>query len=455
MTFKLTGTKFRMSGDFAISSDSVISLSTDTSLAAYGARGDGVTDDATAIQAAINAASAAGTTLDGGGKTYRVGSHINLRGGYTLANATFYLPTTISLSGAATIGGVARAMYAQNTSGLTLEGCTFYSDGASSTKAVSIALETVSGVAIRDCTFHSFGNGSHYAQGIIAFACDNVAIERSVFRDCSGDGAALSDGCDGFRVVGCRFHDNADWGFVASNNCTRGYVAGNDFFDNDSTGTGADECSDVMFVGNRSNGNEHGIRIARFGGTTDAQQNISIVGNVCRGNGQGIAIESCTAPGSVAVVGNVVRTSTTHGIAVVDSTGFTISGNYIGTSGNHGVLLISYAVGTPVGTGTITGNTVDGCEYGIRQLSSSGALTDVTATGNRVLNASVAAFSGLQGGCLNDFANDMRATKALGVVSALTSATASAGAIASPGNFAGFIDFYVDGTKYKVPYFAA
>ena len=80
----------------------------------YGAKGDGVTDDAAAFQATMNAASS-GSTVFVPPATYRIGSTVKLKSGVTLwgPGATLYMPagssTTVLLnvdgtSGTAIVG---------------------------------------------------------------------------------------------------------------------------------------------------------------------------------------------------------------------------------------------------------------------------------------------------------------------------------------------------------------
>jgi hypothetical protein len=69
MPTKLAGTKYTLSDDFRVAS-SVVSVASPVSVRAFGAKGDGVTDDTEAIQAAINALPAVGGSITIGPGAY-------------------------------------------------------------------------------------------------------------------------------------------------------------------------------------------------------------------------------------------------------------------------------------------------------------------------------------------------------------------------------------------------
>jgi len=415
---------------------------------------DGVSGAATAaIQAAINFADATGLILSGNNKTYRLDSHLDLKDKYTLQDATLYLPRDIDLTGAPVFGGGPRAVYSQNTSLLNLRRVKFYSDKTSLTKSVSIAFLNSRDLLIDGCTFIDFGDNTYYAQGFIGFNCKGVKIINSVFSNCSGDGGALSDGCSQIIFKGNVCQDNGDWGFAFSNNCTSGIVSDNLFLSNVSTGTGADECSDFTFSGNVSIGNEHGIRVVRFGATTAQQKYISVTGNVCRANNYGITVEDSLEAAGVIVSSNVVVGSLNQGILISNSAGFVVNANYVLSSLSDAILIISYF--GVAGAGTVSANTIDSCTHGIRELAAGGTIVGSFVAGNLIKSASIAEFSLPESAFIQEVGKNLAISGSLIIPTGVTSGTASTGGTALPTNAAGYMELFVDGTLKKVPYYNA
>jgi hypothetical protein len=419
----------------------------------FGAVLDGTTGDTLPLQATIDYVATIFGVVDLGGQSAKLDKHLNLKGEYILKNGKILIPADIDLTGAPTFGGSIRSIYSQSNSNLTIESVDFIGTKIGLTKRTSIATVSCNNLIIKSCSFKDFGDDNYYVQGLIVFGGAGVNIEDCSFNNCSGDGGAVAEGASQIKFSNNTCQDNHDWGFAFSNNCTTGVVADNLFLNNTSTGTGADECIDFTFTGNVSLGNEHGIRITRFGTTTTDQRDIVINGNECRGNQYGIDVGDCDGPSAIVITGNSVRGSSAQGIRVSDSEGFVVCGNYVQGSTSEAILIVSYT--DPVGKAVISGNMIDSCTYGVRQLNAGGSLSDISVISNHVINASVARYAGIQGWSILSQTNDFRFSKAIGVTAALTSTSATVGGISSPGNFSGFMDIYVDGTKKKVPYFNA
>jgi parallel beta-helix repeat protein len=77
MTIKLTGTKFTLGPDFTLGANQTLRLAGSVNVHAFGAVGDGVTDDTAAIQTAITAAGSGRLTLTKGA-TYKITDALNV-----------------------------------------------------------------------------------------------------------------------------------------------------------------------------------------------------------------------------------------------------------------------------------------------------------------------------------------------------------------------------------------
>lgn len=357
----------------------------------FGATGNGSTDDGPAIQAAIDAASSAQKPLVFNGGTYLIVTAVEIKSNTTIygsSGATIFVSKNCVLG--PSIGGVGRAIYTLgSTQNISINGITFQSTKVGLTQAVTIAFQSVTNLNINECQFTDFGDGTYYAQGFILFGGSNVSVTNSVFNNCSGDGGAFSDGTVNFEFRGNVCSNNLDWGFAFSNNCSKGTVADNLFLSNTSTATGADECTNMVFSGNVSYACEHGVRVARFGATSDPQQYITITNNVINGCQFGVSVEDMGSAAYYTIVGNTITFATQQGIRVSNSENGTIVGNQITSTTNEAILFYSSS-GAACGRAAVTGNHIHVCTYGIRQVNSGGTAVQITVSGNDVTNASIA-----------------------------------------------------------------
>jgi hypothetical protein len=425
----------------------------------FGAVGDGVTDDTAAIQAAATAAAASGKTLFFPAGNYRLLSYLTLPSNTDWlgeVGTKFYLDPTMALG--PSIGGTPRAISNSGTENIRLNSIEFYSAKTGLTKAITICFQNVTSINISNCTFRTFGNSTYYAQGLIIFNSTGIHITNSVFTDCSGDGAALSNSCSQFFVSNNQFTNNGDWGFVASIGCSKGVVSGNLFYNNTSTATGVDRCTEVSFTGNIIINNEHGIRIAKFAATTEVNQDIAIAGNVIK-NSQvaAISVEDTIATGLISVSGNSINGSANQGIRVIDAACVSVIGNSIYSCAAEAILFYAVTSGKETGRSTVVGNKSTTSTYGIRQITGAGTTSKITVVGNNFSECSTAVTGLLVADKIDgDSSSDYFSfSKTLGFPSAIYSATAGIGAVTPPAQVWGFLPVFFDGTLKKIPVYNA
>ncbi|WP_175978921.1 right-handed parallel beta-helix repeat-containing protein [Burkholderia sp. BCC1047] len=443
---------------------------TDTvSVKQFGATGTGTsgTDDSAAIQRATNWAAAAGKTLFFPAATYRVKSFVTWPAGTKWLGepgAHVYLDPAMVLG--AFIGGLNRALYNVGAGSLSLEGIVFESVKTGLTQSVSVAVENTVGVRITNCTFRNFGDATYYAQGFIAFQTTDIRLLNSRFYNCSGDGAALASNIVNFNVSGCEFSQNGDWGLALSVGVTQGTVQGNMFTGNVGTAVGADRCTDVAFIGNTMVNNAHGVRVCKFGTTPDVNRNITISGNnIVNAGSIGISIEQAGdfntgANANIAVTGNTITGSGGQGINVNDSTDVAVVGNAVFSTVSEGILLNAFTAGWETGRITVSGNKIDTCAYGIRQLAGAGTPSRSTVVGNDITAASVLATS-FPNPALVDYIDGNSSTsyfdfsKTINVPSGSMATSASSGGLALPAQVWQFLPIYVGGALKKIPVYNA
>ncbi|MBR8224074.1 right-handed parallel beta-helix repeat-containing protein [Burkholderia ambifaria] len=435
----------------------------------FGATGTGTTgtDDSVTIQRAANWAAAAGKRLFFPAATYRLRSFVTWPAGtdwFGEPGTHIYLDPAMVLG--VNIGGYNRGLYNVGAGSLSLEGIIFESTKTGLTQSVSIAVANTVGVRITNCTFRNFGDATYYAQGFIAFQTTDIRLLNSRFYNCSGDGAALASNIVNFNVSGCEFSQNGDWGLALSVGVTQGTVQGCMFTGNVGTAVGTDRCTDVAIIGNTMVNNLHGVRVCKFGATPDVNRNITISGNNIVNVGEvGISVEQAGdfntgAYANISVTGNAITGSGGQGIHVIDSTDVSVVGNSVFSIVNEGILMNAFSAGWETGRITITGNKIDTCAYGIRQLTGSGTASRSTVVGNDITGASAMATS-FPNPALVDYidgntsVNYFDFSKTINVPSGSMSASATTGGTALPAQVWQFLPIYVGGVLKKIPVYNA
>ena len=341
------------------------------SVAAFGAKGDGVTDDAASIQAACNAAAGATVVIPPG--TYVVGSGID--------------PTGVTVSGyGATLkvksGITPDFSVFEPTDGCTIVGLTVdlnkasTSDPADGTlgNAVFIDAGHSEPLVLRDLTIRD-----GWRSGIHVVAPDDYpTLTGDTAEDCPTliEGVTVAN-CDeigfqirtirGVAIRGCRASSNGEHGFYFG---LVGHSRISQCVSTENTGAGiyVAYCESVIISENLCEANDsQGIAVG--GGSTVRQENrdITVTGNICRGNGAiGITLDPTKEDAlndwvsiHSTVANNLCEGNTLVGINLENAAHVAITGNVCRSNGTIGLRIIgAYA--------TATGNlTTDNGTYGL------------------------------------------------------------------------------------------
>ena len=425
----------------------------------FGAVGDGVADDSTSIQNAINYCAANSITLFVQSGVYRLLNYINFPSNiniYGEIGSSFYFDPAMTLS--PNVGGSPKAFYSQNTNNVFISQIRFYSS-ATTSKVIQGVFLNIDQIRLTNCQFDTFGNATYYAQGLLLFTCTNVFVDGCNFSNCSGDGIAFSNDCANIFISNTEASNNDDFGIVFTIDCRKISVIGCNFLNNTNTNLGCDRCSDVVFSNNVSEGSAFGIRIARYVDTADVNSSVVILGNVVRGSTfHGISIVNSEASpfsdsGYVCVSSNSVY-SCAKGIYVGDIENVSVSSNVIYNSTDEAIIVLAFFAGQTTSNVSVIGNTIDTAKYGIRQLTNSGTMGKISVSGNVITNASIAPLITTNADVFdgNTSANYINVSKSLSFpASVVYTTTATGGAVTPPANVYGYISVYLDGSLKKIP----
>ncbi len=286
----------------------------------YGAVGDGVTDDTAAIQAAVDAAAAAG-----GGQVYVPSGTYIVSGGEEASDGCIMLKsnvymygdgmgeTTLKLADGSNqeITGIVRSAYGEETHDFGLSNLTIDGNRDNTTGKV-------------DGWFNGYIPGAEGQDS-------NVTLDGVEILNCSGYGFDPHEQTVNMVIENCVSHGNGLDGFVA------------------------DYLIDSTFINNVAYDNDrHGFNIVT------STNSFSLVDNVAYGNsGGGIVVqrgsEDIPSPTDITITGGAVYDNAAEGILIKMSNDVTISGVDIHNNGSAGIRLYGSSDVTVVDN-TLTAN---------------------------------------------------------------------------------------------------
>lgn len=173
----------------------------------YGAKGDGTTDDAAAINAAITAANAAGGgTVFFPAGDYKTDSQVTLQSDIELRgdmNARLMPSDTVP----------SYAYYATGESNIRIQGLVFEGTGTAYTSGTQrlLQINSSSEVQIHNCTFRKARNSA-----VVMDNCDQGRMSECLFELCYVYGAELRNGSVSWVVSDCIFYQNGNTGTASS-----------------------------------------------------------------------------------------------------------------------------------------------------------------------------------------------------------------------------------------------
>jgi parallel beta-helix repeat protein len=322
--------------------------------AAYGAKGDGATDDTAAIQKAVDAMGGTGGTVSIPAGTYMVNAltSIQMKGNMTLSFASGAtlkaIPnssanyTIVRISGVSNVNVVGAAPL-----GGTLLGERGAHTGTSGEQGMGLRIT---------------GNAAH------------IAVVGITAKECWGDGFAVADANDVTLCSVTADHNRRQGLSITGGD---GIVVKNSSFNN-SKGTIPEDGIDIepnsgqtvnnllitacVFSGNSGDGIEDGVPVAYTGKAFI--YNTVIDGNTMTGNGVG-----------------TLHSGPRSGIEMSNTSGHTVTNNTIQNTTGYGIYLRDGVTGATVTGNTITNNTLNGI---LEYKSSGNTISGNTLSGNGV-----------------------------------------------------------------------
>jgi hypothetical protein len=232
MPTKLAGTKYTLGDDLRVDR-SVVSLASPVSVRTFGAKGDGVTDDTAAIQAAINSLSPGGGTVHLPRGTYYLASaltaasNVNIVGagkrattlniagnGITFSGQVFCEIRDLKFVGVGGSPGAAVYFASGNTSNIVIRGV-YAEQCANAIKNAPAALITV--MQVIECYFYSM---SDWQVDLPAGVFNGLTFENIRFEGSTTQGALRATNLEYSRFHGCIFESlKGSTGGVELTNC--------------------------------------------------------------------------------------------------------------------------------------------------------------------------------------------------------------------------------------------
>jgi len=348
------------------------------SVKTYGAKGDGLTDDTAAIQAAIEVVAGTGGTLLVPDGTYMINAILNNYQGLQLrSNMTFRMSSGAVLKAIPNGSANYSILLLPRVSNVNIIGGTLEGDRSTHT-----------------------GTGGESGMGIFVASSQNVYIEGVTAKECWGDGFYVGGSAGTTNITLCNVvadHNRrqglsvvyAD-GVVVKNSTfknTQGTLpeAGIDIEPNAGETVANMQILGCTFTNNSGGGIQNGLAFRDRG--IAFVKNVLIDGNVMVGNGFNSA-NGQTGGGGVEisntaghrVTNNVMRDNKNWGLRMRDEAdNNTVTGNTITGTQGDGIYLDPTITGYTIIGNTVTGNT----RYGIYQgAGSQGTLGPNVVTGN-------------------------------------------------------------------------